>query len=367
MFIVLIFICLVASSVNTILEKKTAWLSVPIVVLLLVIIKQIKNLPEMIPDYQNYWWAFQRAVNGDSNYRYEWGYKEASIISAKLGWDFPYFNEMLLISSIVLLFIAVKRFNGDTTTFFSIYAITFFFIDIVQVRNTLSFAIILALLSMVNKAKSIIIYSVIGITIGMLFQNIGIFYALVPIFSFRFFGNQFLRNALDKIMLYVNIVGIVFVSFLVLIPSGKHILVSVASKLTTETYAYSLITNYNLKPSFLIIAIVVSAMIWYYGNQINKKFGLDLSIRQKVLLQFLTVQIYAVPLMLLIVDFQRVVRSTIIIVIIFHSILMNNPKYKTNFNLRLLAYILIFLGAYEFVIKFISNTVIIPIVQNILF
>lgn len=336
--------------------------SIPIITILILLIDSLDKLETMIPDYQNYWWAFDRALIGSNDYRYEVGYRKLSEFFGGIGFNFPFFNEFLLVLSVVLLFVAVLNFKGNTTIFLSLYFVTVFFIDIVQTRNTIAMSLLLFLFSFINNMKiRTYIWIIVSTIIAMLFQNISIFFIILlfslPINKCR---NHYVH--LVKMMRYVfNVLLSISLLSIVVVPGVFRSILTHVSNFIPYSYATSILQNNNTTYSFIIIMIFISALLFFYGYNVEKLYRKKLSYRDMVLVQILKIQPYSLPLLYLATDFQRIIRTSIVVVLIIHSILLREEEYRKNKLLIAIMYFTIIFGSYQLSWKLIFESVIIPV------
>ncbi|HCU46788.1 MAG TPA: hypothetical protein DF610_20115 [Sphingobacterium sp.] len=105
----------------------------------------------------------------------------------------------------------------------------------------------------------------------------------------------------------------------------------------------------------------ISALLLFYGYNVEKNYRERLSYRDMVLVQILKIQPYSLPLIYFATDFQRIIRTSIVVVLILHSILLREEDYRRNKLLIATMYITVIFGSYQLSWKLIFNSVIIPI------
>lgn len=361
--IIIVTILAFYSCILTILTKhRSIAYSIPIATILILIIDSLDKLETTIPDYQNYWWAFDRALMRSNDYRYEFGYRKLSEIFGDMGFSFPIFNEFVLILSLILLFIAVLNFKGNTTIFFSMYFVTVYFIDIVQTRNTLAMSLLLFLFSFIDNIKiKTYIWVIISIVIAMMFQNISIFFIIILIFLPAIKNENSYVHLVNMMRYGLNILLVMSFLFLLIVPSRFKAILAHLSNFIPYSYVTSILDNNKTTYSFIIIMFSISAFLLFYGYNVEKNYRERLSYKDMVLVQILKIQPYSLPLIYFATDFQRILRTSIVVVLILHSILLREEDYRKNKLLIATMYITVIFGSYQLSWKLIFNSVIIPI------
>lgn len=364
MIIVLLIISIYLYIISKTTNSKNILFAIPLIVIIITVVRQIKNLDTMLPDYQNYWWAFERAISGSTNYRYEIGYKTISQFFGYFGIGFPIFNEFLLIASFLILCISVVKFNGNIVAFLFLYFGSVFFIDIIQTRNTVAMTLILFFLSFqVKYGKSTYLWVIVAVLLSTLFQNIGIFFLILLPFIPKNMNKNKDKRVFKTIRVITNMVIFGFFLMVAVFPSILRNILLKMTMIVPNSYLESLLQATSVSTPFIMIVAIISIMMALYGHYVETIYGFQLKYNQLLLVQILKVQIYALPLLFVISDFQRAIRIGLVAMIMLHAILISNEKYRHNRALNLLMYSCYLLGSYELVWKLIFKSVMISFYQ----
>ena len=107
----------------------------------------------------------------------EWGYKCLADMAYSAGLDFETFRSLLVAGGFVVLHLAVAKQVTQQASFYLLYAVYPFLLDIVQVRNFVSFAVVtLALVILVHGRGANRVLFIGLVLIAASFQAIALFY-----------------------------------------------------------------------------------------------------------------------------------------------------------------------------------------------
>lgn len=116
------------------------------------------------------------------SHRFEPAYMQLSYLFYRFGVPYVVFRTAYYAGAMAILWWAVKRFNGNLLTYFSIFAVYPFLVEITQVRNFGMIALVaLALSFLQNKDKKSLIIAIILLILSFNLQASGLIYLAMPV------------------------------------------------------------------------------------------------------------------------------------------------------------------------------------------
>lgn len=120
-----------------------------------------------------------------ASHRFEPAYIHLSYFFYRIGVPYVFFRLFYYAGAMGILWWAVKRFNGNLLTYFSIFAVYPFLVEITQVRNFGMVALVaLALSFLKNPGKRSWLIAIAILVLGFNFQASGLIYLSIPFLMF---------------------------------------------------------------------------------------------------------------------------------------------------------------------------------------
>lgn len=242
------------------------------------------------------------------SHRFEPGYMWFSYLFFKMGVPYTIFRIIFYALSLVGLWWAIKRFNGNLLTYFSIFLIYPFLIEITQVRNFGMIALVAIAMSFYKDQtlKSNII-GTFFLILSVLFQSSGLFYIIVP------FLLLLDAKKLQKIVeVGYLVMTILYLIFHYIIPVGlfKSIVLFVFK--ITGRHVTNASNNFGSGSSFsmafgYILFLGILILVWKLLLQEEPHLLNDN--RYKISYAVLVLSVIAVFLMSSTIDFERYIRD----------------------------------------------------------
>lgn len=265
-----------------------------------------------------------------STHRFERGYMTMSYFFYTHGYSYTQFRGFYFGFFLSVLFIAVRRFTKNVLTFFFIFAIFPFFVEITQVRN---FAMISIVILGISFLKNKGIYNwIIGttlISLGSLFQVSGLLFLLIPLaiminfdmlwrFMPWFYGGATILSIFIHYFLPKTFFALLITKVFSII--GR----------TDSTDAASL---YSQGSSFVVVILyIIVALLMLYAWRLMASKNPEFMKRRdsQILFSALVIAGTAILLMSGSSDYERYIRDTFTIILISFSIY--EDKYVESYK-----------------------------------
>lgn len=284
--------------------------NVSFILLLIVMIWIIWKTPNTVPDYINYYNSYYLG-----NDRYAWFYNVIRNVFVYFNLPFATFRNLILTFSMLISLLAVRNFTNKFNFYYLIYFLVPFFLDIIQIRNTVMFSFIfLGISFLVTPKKHNVILSLIFIILGCGFHTGGYFYLLIfPIYFISNRGKraQFnvLRWIIPSILFLITVIALVtkhtaFFSQLVLHLSTDQQVEIYATRITNDSLLAKLLFIFT----FSMMTLIANQML-----TIAEKYNYDeKSVKiMKLIVVILVVASISLPLISIDTTFQRYFRNDI--------------------------------------------------------
>ncbi|RDF88858.1 hypothetical protein DQM10_06145 [Leuconostoc mesenteroides subsp. mesenteroides] len=305
-------------------------------------------------DYLGDYLAYKSAYNDMASYQglFEGGYTYLESVSNQIGLSFDQFRMMFVLSTIIFLYIAVRRFTKNHALFLAIYLLTFYAYDLIQMRSQFMMSIVLLAYSFLisNKRSKVRLFFAIfliflaaqihssgyifllGILIYILSKNIDNVVKLsLPIAVGASLLIPFLFRS-SVFIAIINILGHI---------TGRDVLVEKLLVLFTDGVSISLKLWYfiPLFVSWWIITIVMS-------NQNKQDISKEASIKYKVLISGCLIGFMGFALLSIAPDYSRLFRHGMTFLIVMMAYYFENDNgiiYLTKEKLSIIAGLMVFI------------------------
>lgn len=282
-------------------------------------------------DFQTY--QFQFAImpgQTPAQWKFEKGYSYLSVIFARLGTNYQTFRVCLCLLAIVVMYVGVRRFTGNTSLFVGVYGATVFLLDATQLRNFIMIAFVVLAISFLQQitVKNFFIALAL-IMISAQFHSLG--YVFLIALLLRLLPFEWLyKNALWFVslsigaILAINLVGIrqilTLVAKLVGLVSSRA---NLAQKLTMQYGDGSVLIRYV---AVAVSTIAAFLLVWFLYRIILTSQNHKLISKFQVLYQVVLLAIVLLPTLSFADDYSRIPRSIFLFVIIAVSLYFENVK-----------------------------------------
>ena len=195
-------------------------------------------------------------------HRFETGYMHMSYFFYVHGFLYQEFRIVSYLIFSIILFLGIRYFTSNLITFFTLYLVFPFFIDVTQVRFFFMYSLVILGVGVIGKNNKIsVIIGCLLILSSSLFQSSGLIYILVPIICLL---------SLDTILRFSKIIVVVFsiLSIILHYLSSNSIVSSILSRilvLSGRSDIDSMVALYTQGSSFsLVFFYIVSAIVIIY-------------------------------------------------------------------------------------------------------
>lgn len=292
-------------------------------------------------DYPTYNMYYNLAPKGIIYF--EKGYTWLGLIGSHFGMPYSEFRLVIVSVTCIILYIGVHGFVKNMALFISLYGLSIFLIDAIQVRSfmMISVVVLAAYFLRVTSKKNILIATIL-IIISAQFHSSGYVFLLLIIFRlinpktfvriiglFSFIniflliitavvGTTFIQNALNKVVSIFS--------------SRANLLDKVSEQYTTGTSAIKI-------TAVLICTVLMTAMCTYIFKNIQNKENQN---KIKTVYAGVATGFVTIPLIALAYDYSRIQRSTFIFFIIAGLVYFESDEFKKrNLEFKLI-FIIIF-------------------------
>lgn len=257
-------------------------------------------------------------------HRFEAGYMHMSYFFYTHGFSYIQFRGWLFGGALALLWISVIRFGANPLTFFSIFAVVPFFVEITQVRNFVMISIVIFGLSFLkNKGMINRLFGAILIVISSLFQSSGLLFLIIPILLLL--RIESLKSTF--VPMYFIATGLMYFVHYLLPKSVFGLVLSVVFSIIGRSNSSDAVALYSQgsSASATIGYVLAAGVIVSFWKIILDRHPTFLNEPTKVL--FLTVFVALISIFLLAAsaDYERYIRNSLTITAIAFSI------YEKNF------------------------------------
>lgn len=253
------------------------------------------------------------------------GWVKLSEVGLNLDLDYQQFKSIILILSLILILISIRRFVGTNYgLFFALYLIYPALVDIVQIRYFLAMSIIILGLSFLqhNKIRSYIVY-LICLILAILIHNSCIIY--VMFLALPFLNNKHIRGIIIRSIIILDILLIIFQNQLT--PLFR-------SFATEKQQAYFVSMTLPNMLLFSLIIIMIAFISIQLQNMVKNEDNL-ITIDDKRKIAFLSdvniMMLLIIPFLSLTYNFYRLERISWMILYMAFCLLI---KYQFNWQIK---------------------------------
>ncbi|MGK4016866.1 EpsG family protein [Weissella paramesenteroides] len=283
---------------------------------------------------------------------FEIGYRFISHFFFQQGVDYYTFRLVFSIVMMIVLWCVVTYLsNCNATLFFSLYSIFPFFVDTIQFRTMI--ASIFIVIAYFFLTKKNILFTILSLLFGTLFQSLTIVFLLtIPLYFFKV-DNTFKRvNATINYIIFP--LFIIFFSYLFGVLTWLVKLIAPVIGRDDLLAAYMRLSVFKTRwwDMFIYLIIFILELFVLYFIYNDKVMVKKHSSTLQATAPFLLIGIYALPIIKFFVDINRFFRLSEIILFILVALYFNRRDEKGVFVKDLITYILVFfltvLSAYVF-------------------
>lgn len=321
-------------------------------------------LSKSIGDYQNYQAIFYNPNPVGWVWRYERGFLWLNNFFNREGWLFTDFYTFLLLGSLGIMLIAYKNFRTSLTVALTLYVLSNFWIDAVQIRNTVMFALVLLGMSL-WRTKSLTRMILLGIITILAYsqQSLGIFYILlIPVIILNDAGILTPKRL-------ASIGGGLTILYLAAFTLFKNALINLAGKFVSIDYATSALNSFSSanRTVEMLIVFTTSIMMYLFALNVNKKVEIKkLPVQWSVMYASFQLQLLTIPLYLASTEFVRILRNEVILFIILLGFLVKNNVKVSNRVMLPTAFVLIIFTYTVTIGRNLWSLDIIPLLQQLI-
>ncbi|CAH0419136.1 hypothetical protein WGH24286_01583 [Periweissella ghanensis] len=268
------------------------------------------------------------------SHRFEPGYMHLSYFFFKLGLPYATFRLSYYAAAMLILWWAVKRFGGNLLTYFSIFAVYPFLVEITQVRNFGMVALVaLALSFLKGKQKWEWVVAVLLLILAFNFQASGMLYLLLPFFMFL--KGTTIQKIVERGYWILLVITTIIHYFVPVGFANKLVYVAfrIAGRKPSDAFShfgagssFSIAIGY-----FIFLGLIV--YVWKYF--INRTPEILDDRRYKVLYSVMTIAVLDILLISSSIDFERYIRDgftfSLIAFAMYEYEYVNNPRIKRIF------------------------------------
>lgn len=306
------------------------------IVLLTVILDSFYNvvLSAAPGDYQNYRIVFMNVDPSGWTWRYESGYLYLNKLFSNYYWTFENFYMFLLIASLIIFIFAIKKLRSSVIVVLGLYLLSNFWIDGIQVRNTIMLAIVSLGVSQLKKSKFSYLAFVALVLLGSRFQTASLLYLLVlPVYVGL--NNEWFAKR--NLVIWLSLGGISLYGILTLFSSK---ILTLVGQYMGNDYAMVALSRSG---GLLYFGIVVITVVLSY----NVLVTVDTNIKEietkritetwNALQSVIIVSFLNVVLQSLSVEFIRIIRNNMFFMyVLIGFVLVNRINVKKRFYLLML-------------------------------
>lgn len=361
-------VLIILNIINIFMRKTIKMFGISMVIPLVFIISRVPF--KMIPDNSLYALSYERHLD-----IFEYGYNWISDIFLSHGIVFGTFRFFFLVAGLTILIIAIIRFKSNISLVLLGYVLSIFFIDQVQIRNTVMFSFVLLGISYLQKnTKLNILLAICLILIGASIQNTGYIYLLIiPIFIFiEKKENINIRKNTPSYLNFLVLVSIIWGIGELIKPQLTLIISKFGSKSLVEGYIQSTTAKSSIQIYLLYVVfyVVYISLFWYLTSSYKNRQSEDVidsnafnSVLESVALFHVIV---AIPLIIVNVNFNRLLRNDILFLLILYSAWTFNVNKNSNTKGTHFIYIgFLIIVSIFYVYSQIVGLVIVPTINNI--
>lgn len=272
-----------------------------------------------------------------ASHRYEPGYIYWSYAFYKLGIPYVVFRLTYYISAMLVMWWAVKRFGGNLLTYFSIFAIYPFLVEITQVRNFGMIAVVALAFSFIKEtSKWQWLLGFVILIIAFNFQAAGLLYLLVP-FIFML-DSKLLQKIVERGYWILLILATGIHYFIPVTIANRLVLAAfnIVGRKQSDAFAH-----FGAGSSFSVAIgyfIFLGIMIYVWKYFINRTPDLLTYRRYKILYSVLVISVIDILLITSAIDFERYIRDGFTLSLIAFS--MYERAYINNIRIKRIFWLL---------------------------
>lgn len=285
-------------------------------------------------DYATYSRGYT-ALSYSSTSQFEWGYTLLEKYTILCNLDYDQFRGVIFAVSFLALFLAIKVFTGNVSEFVWLFAIFPFINEANQVRNFAMIAFGILALSLYATTQKLLLPSIL-IIISASFHSLGYLFVLIILFS------KVVPKMTSRALMISGGIGLTASLFLSLFSSYTGFIGTLIAKIfiligrsdgsnSNEIYnAYGSGSGSSTK--VFLLFLIIFALIIIYCLVMNNKFSdvhnqkVDILIIAAFIVSF--IGILSLPAS---IQNQRVLRNSITLLLILHSIL-NSLRINNQFK-----------------------------------
>lgn len=298
-------------------KSKWQWiLSLPLLVVLIFLMANVS--PEHSYDTASYEYMYDLTVESK---RFESGYLQMSSYFYNHNFSYNDFRLFYFGIFMFILWIAAIRFKTNVLTFFTIFSVFPFFMEITQVRNFAMISLILLGLSFIkNKGKVNFLLGLTFIYVGSLFQVSGLLFLVIPLLIPL---REKIKFKHGLVMYLVCVLGMLFVQYVL----PRNIRIQFISKIFSTVVDRSNVIDaanlYSQGASLtVVLGYIFSALVGWciWGMMIKKHPDIVRKRYFFVLFAGMFIANIAVVFLAASSDYERFIRNALLFLILALSI-----------------------------------------------